>query len=782
MSLTELLHYDETVFNLASYLLVAPERHRQVIKVDPDAALSYSELRQLHHYSQALMATGLPRYSEEFDLVVRRFQASLPFSDYRPDDDVLDSTALMRLEGLMHVCPDDPDIKKGLRQLIEQRTNDYHFYIARTSRTQIGCTLWAVRVLTAARRIYGETGLLSDVELRRSLIVIFPQLAHIQNMIRRHRDLSLALGLYFELAGRLEPIHEAYLYTLVRESEKSDNLWGVRRRAHVHGLLNLIYRHRRYNAHHHQRAYDDPRDKASMIETQEADTYQPALLPGFQALDGRNKRRSAQNRKNVGMMKGQRANVMLSNVIITTCHVIKNLAPLTKADKYDFLEIALKHSMELWWNQLAGKDATYLLREVFTDDANYIDVLCNTVTAAHAYSGVTLKERSFLKDLRNRAERFKGDNQTENIQAVLRSWLNIKVGEPQSLELGMSGSTVVRIRPEIIMPTVGKLSPSDMSLIVKYGSTDDINREKRNYLSIPHEIQSCFVRIPDKDYPIGDRTFLVMEDLDHFSTIYEMVESEAVLKLPVDYIVRKFLNFMEKVHRGNGAAAQYATPKHLRDLYIAPMLQDIEKLSQMSEYIQHKIPVNAETRTHFATIEMVGDMIDDLSAGGRIAAFERFPLALMHGDLHTRNIMARYSEKGKLQFRLIDLEKLQTEGDVAIDAGQLIVDLDLLHHNIQRSNLYPLLQHLQELRHKIGKAYPEFAKARKDTSFDTRFELASSRAYIRVIKSRFKTAQHYLDTYRIEEATQIVMDSLAMIESARHHLQQVYDYLDARQG
>lgn len=786
MHLAELKYYDETIFNLASYLLIAPERHPHVIQLDPQVALTYPELRQLHRYGQAMIATGLTEYSDELNKVIRRFQASVYSPAHQPENEVLDGTALMRLEGLMHVCPDDPTIQSGLGQLIQQRTKDHHYFIPNTQRTPEGCTLWAVRVLAAARRIYGEEGLLSTFELKRSLDVIFPELAHIRNIVRRHRDLSLALGLYYELTDRLEPYQEDYLFILVKESEKCENLWGVRRRSHVHILLNTMYR--RYGA---QRGYDDGVTMESMIETQEAaGVHLPVMLPGFQAVDGagankiRNPGNGSVGRKNVALMNGQRANTVLCNVITTTANVIEHLAPLTQVGEYDFLKTALEHSMELWWNQLAGKDAPHLLRDVFPDDVDYIDVLCKTITAARAYSGVTVKERTFLKDLRHRAERFRGDTQAENIQTVLRSWIDINVGKPQRLELGMSGSTVVRIRPEIIVPTAGRLPQSNISLIVKYGPTEDIKREKQNYHNIPSEIQNCFVRIPDKDYPIGDRTFLVMEDLAHFSTVYEMVESETLLDLTPDYIARKLHKFLEKVHRGGGRAIQVATPKHLRDLYITPMLQDIERLTRMSEYIQRKIRVNADTQEHFATIEQVGDMIEELSTGGRIALFDGFPLGFMHGDLHTRNIMVSkrgHGEKRNLHFRLIDLEKMQVQGDVAIDAGQLIVDLDLLHHNIQHTNQNPLLQHLRELRDIMRKTYPMFAKMRRDTHFDARFDLARSRAYIRVTKSRFKLAQHYLDTYRMREATQIVMDSLGMMESAKHYLRQVDMHMAAKQ-
>src|SRR5690606_28045217 len=116
------------------------------------------------------------------------------------------------------------------------------------------------------------------------------------------------------------------------------------------------------------------------------------------------------------------------------------------------------------------------------------------------------------------------------------------------------------------------------------------------------------------------------------------------------------------------------------------------------------------------------------------------PLSYMHGDLHSRNIMIRpqaHNGSGRhddFDFKLIDLESLRADGDAAHDAGQLLVDLNLLHLTGKPNLARPIYGKLEIMQEELLQAYLNFGRERRDEHFEIRLSLARARALLRIAK------------------------------------------------
>lgn len=94
--------------------------------------------------------------------------------------------------------------------------------------------------------------------------------------------------------------------------------------------------------------------------------------------------------------------------------------------------------------------------------------------------------------------------------------------------------------------------------------------------------------------------------------------------------------------------------------------------------------------------------------------------------------------EGEVDFKLIDLEKFRRSGDAALDAGELLVDLEILR---AYSNNDPARDPHAALIHAIEQTYADFAAEREDKTFAIRMELGQARSIIRIAKGRTKQGE-----------------------------------------
>jgi hypothetical protein len=193
------------------------------------------------------------------------------------------------------------------------------------------------------------------------------------------------------------------------------------------------------------------------------------------------------------------------------------------------------------------------------------------------------------------------------------------------------------------------------------------------------------------------------------------------------------------------------------------MVRESEQISAAVEYIRRH-GLTQDTRRMDGFLDINSKLQKLITS---VSALSAFPLAFMHGDLHTRNIMVkktRSMRRPSYEYKLIDLEKMRQDGDAAHDAGQLLVDLELLplHGEAKRQKSVDI--GLVKFSDFIESGYIRFATERGDGEFRTRLELAKARAIIRIMKGRFKRAVDHFDHHEYEVADDYVIENIAMID------------------
>lgn len=726
MEFGKLNYLEETMTSLAAYLIIADKRHPRQILGDSDnntpaGEVRTSKIRVTQHYIAALLAYGVPPTAPELRRVTEWFSTPFPLTEH----DDIDSIEMTKLEALLNLNPEDGTVKPRLKQLVEQRSEANGFFeIDREKGGTIFDTLWACKLILMAR----QKGVLDD------LITVAEIQQSVDNILRLgagDKDLALALRLRHELCGRLEPEHEVLLTQLLNQCKEYGHMWGISRKNTWNKVEQII------TAMHKRQL------SSTVIGDNEKD---------------------------------------FRDVVLNSCYVIENLALL--ADKYPDVADALQRSVELWWRQFRGENAPVILRALFEDEYNYLMVICRTMVAISIYIGEPLGARFWLRPLREMSNKFSSDDwpERQSIEEALRRWIGIRLGDPTHLKLGLSEANVIRISPNIYNPTAESKDNllRDESLIVKYGPIHEIESERFNYQQLSGRMRGYFVSIPEEESYINRerQAFVIIEDLRDYYTLFEIYDK--LLKYKNPRLPGLLGTFLVNVHRGDNGQTRWSTNNHLRDIYIVKMLRHVDFIQNYVHHVYEHDLIFDEQAERFREIDR---KLNYYIAGvmQHQEKIARFPLSIMHGDLHSRNIMIRILEPGRnwgvsdLDFKLIDLESLRMDGDAAHDAGQLFVDLELLpltgKPNLKRS----ILVKLEDLRAEILTTYLEFAKERGDETFALRLDLAKSRALIRIAKAFSKRGEHYLKNLEEQQAVNRVVEAMHLAESAIIPLERVYE-------
>ncbi|MBC8171502.1 MAG: phosphotransferase [Anaerolineae bacterium] len=719
----ELNQFEETITAIAAYLLVAGQKHpRHILGKPEDHVLdvrSSIRMRVTRHYTAALMTYGLGSDTPELEWAAEWFATPFPKATF----DVIDTIEMTRLEGLLSLRPDDPTVYPRLEQLVRQK-NDYYFEIDRAdhqeSTTAVFDTLWALKVLMLARQKNMLNGLISKDEIKASL-------DRITEIAVYDKDIALALRLQYDLMGALEPRHEDLLKRLIQRSVDYQHVWGINRQDTWERVKTIV-------------EAMEKRQLTPGIIDQQSDTFR--------------------------------------EIILNLCYVIENLAPLP--EQYRDLHEALRQSLQLWWRQFQGEHAPANIRTLFADEYDYLMVMCRTLIAVGALVNEPLSTLCWLPLLRKMSQNFDTPEweEADNIKKALREWIEIELGEPGMLKLGLSEANVVRIKPGIFNPMDdARDNMLRTSLIVKYGPADEIERERENYNQLPGRIRGSFVSIPDASYTDEkrQRAFVIMQDLNNYQTLFEIYDR--LLKPDNPRVGGLLSEFLLNVHRGDGEAIALSRTNHLREIYLLPMMQH---LNYITAHMQNRDIVSDDDLTRFYQVEQ---QLNHLLAGimQHQQQIPAFPLAYMHGDLHSRNIMIRTQQKSGVarraehEFRLIDLESLRLDGDAAHDAGQLVVDLSLLQISGKKNLHRSIYVKLADMQLEIVRSYLTFAEERGDTSFVLRLELAKARALIRIAKGHAKRSALHLNQREYQKALDFITEILHLTEESVEHLRQVYN-------
>jgi hypothetical protein len=712
MNQLELPALEQTLGDIVLELLRAPQTYPDLILSAPlDGAAEYSSnsVRITHHYTDALLAYGYTPEQPELHAARQWFSTIFP----NGTRNFIDQDEMNRLEALLRLNPRDPYIEARLQRLVTQRDSYGRFNI-RVSGLNFG-TLLSVKVLYMAH----QCGALKDV-------MDSQELKHYANNLvnsdHPDKDLALALRLRYEMYGGLTQQQRRLLYSLLERAQDRGGAWDV--------PDSLIW------------AVKQMRD---------------GLLTAGEVADMHNE---------------------FHDVILSTCYVIENLAPLM--DLYPEVTPAIHQAMSMWWRMFAGEEALDRLKLLFPLAFDYLMVLSRTVVAVNAlyaqYNPYPLMHRCspyLLRRLAQQRAAAPRDADEENIRKALRHWLLIKLdGKPQSLKLGVSGADVVRVQPDVRSPLDenARLSLPD-SLVVKSGSIEAITKERANYQSLPKALRSSFVQIPRPSYidKKKRRAYVIMSDLHQFWTLYEAARDTALLP---NTLSRELGDFLISFHVGGGGGKRTIDPGMLRDLYLMPMQGYVR---QIFSFLMDYNLLSPETMQQ--TRQLQNDLYNLIGALVRKPLhLEALPVAYMHGDLHSRNIMIRKSPrnghyKDRLEFKLIDLEKLRRDGDAALDLGELLSDLEILSVNElrQRPNYDPVLK----LAAGLEKAYLRYAHEREDLMFSQRLSLARAWAMLRFAKGNTRRGLQWLQQKRTRQARNTAGEVLHFTHRAYEHLQLV---------
>ncbi len=708
-SLKRLDNLYPTMTDLAIYLMLAHEKHARYILCQPDNQ-PLATVEVTYEYVRALLACGIPPESQRVQEAVAWFSAPRPA-------DALDRAELLRLEALLHLAPDSPGVQPRLERLLGYREHNGLFQVERNS--MLSDTLAALRIMLLARDLRLLDGHISDAEIEQII-------DKLRDMLSDDSDLALLLRLKHRLTNKLD---SDLLKHLLDQARSQNGVWGIRRQYASSRIVGTVQ---------------------AMHIRQLSGADIGSLEDGF------------------------------SEIMLDTCIVIEELVRMA-SDLKPVLSV-LETSMALWWNQIQGDKAPARLRALFPNELIYLRVLCRTVSAVSAYSGELVAKHLLEHALAAGAGRFKDVEWAEktDIETALRHWIGVDLPEEEvvRLKLGLSDSNVVRITPRLYHPiSESQMNPRDETLIVKYGPIDEVDNERASYNALPAAMRRFFVKIPNKTHTNERRqAFVIMEDLSGYFTLYEICKD--LMIQDNTHLSSQLSSFLIEMHRSAGDTG-IATSVHFHELYIRPMLEQVDFIFARVQDLERGglLPQdNFNFDGHSVLYDHLSDQLAAILTHQR--KLERFPTAFMHGDLHSRNIMVRWDRSARrsadrFDFKLIDLSNLRRDGDIAHDAGQIVVDLGTLplRGDFKDSRV---AEGLEDLEKRLENVYSDYAYERAgDDTFSIRLNLSKARALIRIAKSLSKQGGKALAMQAHSEAIGHLSTSLSFAQWAAEELESV---------
>jgi len=719
--MVKLPHLEQTVTEIVVELITLDQEQRF-----PDLLFGDSNdndcVRITMHYVVALLAYGFSHEEAELQKALRWFNK--PFPRQKPD--FMDVLEMNRLMILLRLQPELSTVKLRLEQLAEQKSSDY--FDVQPGWPEFD-TLWTLEAFALAKQnnvLDNAIVTLQDIKQQLHNLVS-------QKELKRDKDVALALNLQYDLFGTLGKEDKRLLDELLNIAENNGGLWGMRefgwRMKNMHWYRELLKQN--------QLTYSDIQNDRQIFR----------------------------------------------KVVVSSCMVIEYLMPLVET--YPEIRPYVDKAIHLLWKQIYGSNAILTLRSLFPNPYDYILVLSRLLRAICAYAGhplLGLNSTHLLRRITQLQMNVVEDAEVRNIKNALREWMQVDIsGHVERLKLGLSEASVVRVNPFIYSPLINEddkpMSLIPYSLIIKYGPSDMIDLERRSYETLPVSIRDMFVRIPETTYtdPNSGLSFVVMQDLRDYKTLYEANED---LPQNINTIAQRLANFLQKMHEGGTSETQTAPPSLLREIYLSRMMEYIDRIFNF--LWQHHLYEDGEDEEireiQYELFDRIGDIIKNQQR------LERFPAAIMHGDLHMRNIMVyglgkSRSRKKEIKFKLIDLEFMHSEGDAAFDAGQLFVDIDLVSREEQRIESQEELHQLKQI---LEDSYYTFGKNRNDHTFELRVELAKARALLRIAKGRTKRGSHFVMNNQTAQAIQIGRELVGHAHEALEYLRIVVEDMPAK--
>lgn len=351
--------------------------------------------------------------------------------------------------------------------------------------------------------------------------------------------------------------------------------------------------------------------------------------------------------------------------------------------------------------------------------------------------------------------------ETEVIEEALTSFLPRISAKLQELKGGLSGSQVYRVNATCGIPLLDA-SCSLRSFVIKLNSEESFHQEAVNYSkNIPRNLTKYFAEInidrlfqASKDKRIW---FLIMEDLADYDPLYEMIHLENGDSEELSLIIKKLCTALEEIYLLNGdIGSLYKNSAFIvKSLYIGKMERTLNLIARAKE-----IEISQEK------INRTRSLLSDISSRKEL---EPPYLSIMHGDLHTRNIMVRRKDN---DIKFIDLDNFSNLGDYIYDIGELIIHTSfvakiseiesptLTENNYDSFLDSDYLRNLSKIEATLVEKTKEIAAKFSDVTYESRLLLAESRFLLTCV---FHEEDQTKASIFYEKATQLLENCARLV-------------------
>jgi hypothetical protein len=274
------------------------------------------------------------------------------------------------------------------------------------------------------------------------------------------------------------------------------------------------------------------------------------------------------------------------------------------------------------------------------------------------------------------------------LAAVIRERVQIEIGATQELSGGFTGDQIFRVPFTYWYPVPGydgdeyhspTRGPHEASVIVKRSTSDAFHTATENYRQLPPTLRHYFVRYPSESQVyksgVSSAYYLTMEDLANMYTL-EHIVNDCDQRAMSDYHTRAlegtarlateavFALFQQTLRGGAGFPGT-----QIARLYLSTIEGRLARATVRVPWLKNPLQGYYVGEQRFKGLDYY------LGVVGRYThVLQPRYLGLTHGDLHGRNIML---DRGCIQLKLIDLDKLSWNGDYLADLGNLLTDVSV---------------------------------------------------------------------------------------------------------
>jgi|GEM_PF-2146815 len=292
-------------------------------------------------------------------------------------------------------------------------------------------------------------------------------------------------------------------------------------------------------------------------------------------------------------------------------------------------------------------------------------------------------------------------------EQLLKARFAVEVTDVKPLSGGLTRDKVYRINFVLKLTSTGDggapattiYAPNPPSLVVKVGSLDSLRSSVEKYQHLPPVVRPVFARHSDIPQILEANSlapaYLILEDLTHLYETFQDIFTKLELRVA---------NHAYRVQRDDLQIACATIASGLTDLYSRTRKRETEFFgAQLSRLYIGRVEKALNAICHPNKFPHLKPWFGGFQLGTRkyrsiehyLAKLDNYKktklkistLTLTHGDCHSRNLML----DGELRhLKLIDLDKMDYDGDYMLDFAQLIEDIAVFRFLFDKQFRYAL--------------------------------------------------------------------------------------------